>query len=83
MPTWRDEQLPPDETLRVLAGGEPSLKFRAKHALLGVLGYSVGALIAIAFIAAFIGFTGSDRWVVIGLCLVSLIGGIFIGGTAK
>lgn len=83
MIAWRNEQLPPDETLRVLAGGEPSLKFRATHALLGILGYSVGALVALAVIAVFVGFTGSDRWVVLGLCAISLFGGIFIGVTAK
>lgn len=83
MTDWRDEQLPPDETLRVLASGEPTLRFRVKHSLMGLLGYSVGALVALAVIAVFVGFTGSDRWLVLGLCAISLFGGVFIGVTTK
>lgn len=48
MSEWRDYQLPADETLRVLAGNRPTLRYRLRFMVLGLLGclLTLAALIA-------------------------------------
>lgn len=79
MSTWHDEQLPPDETLRVLAGGEPSWRFKLKQAGLWLWGAFL-ALLSWAFVIVIsIEFQGHYRWIVVGLCLTCLVAGFVIG----
>jgi hypothetical protein len=52
MATWRDEELPPDETLRVLAGREPTWGFKVKRAAFLLLGMIAGGVSAVFVVLA-------------------------------
>jgi hypothetical protein len=77
MATWHDEELPPDETLRVLAGREPTWRFKIKRVLLYLWGAFLALVTWCVIWAIFVGFSGSDRWFVFGFCILSYLGGIY------
>lgn len=77
--TWADEQLPPDETLRVLAGNEPSWGFKLKRAGLWLWGAFLALLTWAIVLVIFIEFQGHYRWIVVGLCFTCLIAGFVVG----
>ncbi len=79
MPTWRDEQLPPDETLRVLAGGEPSWGFKIKRAALWLWGGLLALATWLFVLFIFVAYQGRDRWVVLVLCTICLLVGFVAG----
>lgn len=80
---WLDEDLPGDELLRVMGGNSPTWKFRLwwlwRRIWMGFLSLVVTLVPLVILFFIFGGFAGSDRWLALGMCVTSFVGGIFVG----
>lgn len=79
MAHWRDQELPPDETLRVLAGREPTWGFKVKRVLRSLMQLAIGAFVGLLILCAVIEFGWLRAMIILAVCLGSFVVGIRVG----